>query len=487
MSDETPQGLGENTPELPDTPHQPGTPTTSGAGSSWPTAPSSRRSGASEDGSDSIDLPRTAPAFRPSEPQSAEPEAKPDDPVVQTDGSTPKIDDPVAPESPKPEPLAQNDTPAQPETPVVTLPAGRPILRTRRWTPPQGPETPSSEAETPLQDDEPVPAQSEPAIPDVPETIAPVAQIPEPADNADPAPPVEPEATPVEPTFETTASKPAEEEIPETHVGDGGSGDDGGQVPPTPATPDEGEPKDKPDFTPEAATEVIAEGGVTEQDKPEKKKRKGLIWFILAALLIIIAIVLFVTSCLVRSVDPNPNGYPTDMENNIIVPEDPAIMDPEFQKAADAIGDVYQGGFVIDSVGLNVPLGEVNSVEGVLNPPGFDRAYVVRNMGVLPPDATEGTVYVVLHTIVGGRGPGNYLIDPPKQTTTLREGDLIKVGNLTYKFTGFRLIPRDQLSAHPDLWTSEPNRLIIITCMLHPDININTITDNMVIFGELVS
>jgi hypothetical protein len=174
---------------------------------------------------------------------------------------------------------------------------------------------------------------------------------------------------------------------------------------------------------------------------------------------------------------------PRDMQGNIVVPDDPEMSDPTFLASADAVsGD--QGNFRVPAVGLECPLGSVNAVNGVLNPPGFSDAYVVRNMGVRLADASTGTVYVITHSVHGGgSSPGNYLIDVTNGTTSLKPGDEIYVGDKKYLFTESRIMPKEELGSHSDLFVDVPGRLILITCLQTPKQDKSY--DNIVMIGQL--
>lgn len=234
-------------------------------------------------------------------------------------------------------------------------------------------------------------------------------------------------------------------------------------------------------------SELPPESGV-DGEEPVKKKRRGLIWLIIALLLIAAAVVVGVKSIGPSLGGGSPSAGPTlkDMDGRPVIPDDPDLTDPSWVQAAGAVDADHDNGFVIDSVGLNVPLGSVNAVNNVMNPPGFSSAYWVRNMGVSLANADQGTVYIVAHsTRGGGRSPGNYVIDVPNQTTSLKPGDIITADNRTYKFVEAQIIDKNELGDHPELWANQPGRLIFITCLQKPDNSPSV--NNMVIIATLVS
>src|SRR5579885_799440 len=68
--------------------------------------------------------------------------------------------------------------------------------------------------------------------------------------------------------------------------------------------------------------------------------------------------------------------YPKDMAGNPVVVDQPAQAD---QARVDAVPAVAGMTLRVPSTGLNVPLGKLSEVDGVINPPGFASAYLVRN------------------------------------------------------------------------------------------------------------
>ena len=125
--------------------------------------------------------------------------------------------------------------------------------------------------------------------------------------------------------------------------------------------------------------------------------------------------------------------------------------------------------FVVPAVGLNVPVTTMDEMGGEITPPGFTSAYIVANMGVTLEHATQGTVFVVMHSVRGGgTGPGNALINVPTGTATVKPGDTITVGSATYTVTGARTELKTAVPNDSQLWANTPGRLVIITCMHLP-------------------
>lgn len=138
------------------------------------------------------------------------------------------------------------------------------------------------------------------------------------------------------------------------------------------------------------------------------------------------------------------------------------------------------GKFIVKSVGLDVPLGALNAVDGVVEPPGFTSAYWIRNEGVPTKNPSKGTVFVVMHSLRnGGVGPGNYLIDVKNQKAKVAIGAAIQVNGVSYKVTSSQAVVKTDLSQTAAVWANTPNRLVVITCLQRPQGGPSV--DNMVI------
>ena len=125
--------------------------------------------------------------------------------------------------------------------------------------------------------------------------------------------------------------------------------------------------------------------------------------------------------------------------------------------------------FVVPSVGLNVPLGALDEVDGEVTPPGFTSAYRIRNLGVSPKDSDHGTTYVVMHSATGGAtAPGNYLTDISRGVATVKTGAVVRVAGASYRVTGWEAVRKNQLASTRTVWSSVPDRLVIITCLERP-------------------
>lgn len=164
---------------------------------------------------------------------------------------------------------------------------------------------------------------------------------------------------------------------------------------------------------------------------------------------------------------PSPEPVLTDMRGNAV------RYDPGEGGLPVAIASVEPSSperLVVESVGLDVPLGAVDAVDGRILPPDFTSAFWVRNLGVPLAEGAGGTVFVVMHSLRGGAvGPGNYLIDVEQQTSRVEPGARVVVGDVMYTVTGSELIDKTRISQDPDVWADTPGRLLLITCLQRPD------------------
>jgi len=225
-------------------------------------------------------------------------------------------------------------------------------------------------------------------------------------------------------------------------------------------------------------------------DKPKAPKRKrGFV----DVLLLILAVLLIVGGAgygIVTVIQNHNQPATEDMAGNMVRADDTSMYDPEVIKAADSVDDIGLR-FKIDSVKLDVPLGEVNEVKGVINPPGFKSAFLIRNRGVTLENADKGTVYVAAHSLRGGGiAPGNYVIDKDTASIIVPYGSTIQVGDRTYVMTSSEVVNKPDLGNDAKLWADTPGMLVFITCMQYTSYanyqNGHSPT-NAVIIGQLVS
>lgn len=121
------------------------------------------------------------------------------------------------------------------------------------------------------------------------------------------------------------------------------------------------------------------------------------------------------------------------------------------------------GDLVIESVGLSMSMEEMSVVDNVINPPGLESAYLVRDYGT-PDDTSEMTV-IALHSIKNGDVPGNKLIDVNKGEATVKNGDKIEVQGHDYTVETSYSQDKEAVSYDDGLWEDEPGKLLIFTCL----------------------
>lgn len=142
-----------------------------------------------------------------------------------------------------------------------------------------------------------------------------------------------------------------------------------------------------------------------------------------------------------------------------------------------------KGHLIIPDAGLDTPLLPMHLDGSVINPPGTKAAYLLNNFGTTTDAPASGTLYIAMHALNHGRGPGNYISDTTTQTVTVHPGDTVFVDSLTYRITTTNVIHKPDLSSNTDLWNpTTPNRLILITCLPNP--HGGTATDNIVIKAQ---
>ena len=173
---------------------------------------------------------------------------------------------------------------------------------------------------------------------------------------------------------------------------------------------------------------------------------------------------------------PDLKGHPVQV--------DPGTLPPaKTQKAMKVVPDIGQR-LTVPSVGLNVRLGELSEADNTITPPGFDSAYLVRNLGASLEHPEQGTVYVAAHSVRGGGiGPGNYLIDVEHGTARVKPGATVQVGDHTYVVTDSKTVEKDRLPNDQAIWTNTPGRLVLITCLQLPSGAPST--DNLIITATL--
>jgi hypothetical protein len=199
-----------------------------------------------------------------------------------------------------------------------------------------------------------------------------------------------------------------------------------------------------------------------------------------AVLLVAAGVIAFSPANIFNSPSETPSQASKDLRGQTVVLDPGETPEPAASaKAIRSIGTTVK----VPSVGLDVPLGALNAVDGQITPPGFTSAYWVRNMGVPVSDGKSGTVFIVMHSLRGGGvAPGNYLTNVKTQTSKVKVGATVEVAEVMYTVTGSQLIDKKTIARNSSVWTNTPNRLLLITCLEHA--NGSASTDNLVITAK---
>lgn len=117
---------------------------------------------------------------------------------------------------------------------------------------------------------------------------------------------------------------------------------------------------------------------------------------------------------------------------------------------------------------LDVPLVEMSSTGGTLNPPTLTDAFLVRDTR----SSSEGSHprIVAMHAVRDGRAPGNAFFEPGVADPALlvHPGDPVVVDGVEYTVTETEVMRKDEAAASPDIWGNGPdgeNRLVVVTCL----------------------
>ncbi|MFJ3392163.1 sortase family protein [Leifsonia aquatica] len=208
-----------------------------------------------------------------------------------------------------------------------------------------------------------------------------------------------------------------------------------------------------------------------------RSRRLGVPRIVLLSLLGIVAIV---AATYTVSTYLHEQTFPKDMNGQPVVVE--SVASPKNHAVPQVDGRTLR----VPSRKLTVPLGELDQVDGVIDPPGFASAYLVRNHGATLGNAADGTVYVVMHSCRGGATcPGNYLIDVASGQASVPNGADVYVAGLHYRVTGSHSVYKPDVSSDAEIWQNTPGKLVLLTCLQVPAQTKSV--DNMVITAQLVS
>lgn len=216
------------------------------------------------------------------------------------------------------------------------------------------------------------------------------------------------------------------------------------------------------------------------EQRPHPRRRTQPRWSVIVAAVLCVAALVTGTYAVYTYV--TQLGYPKDMNGRpVVLPERSKAV----QEKTDAVASVAGVRLRVPSTGLDVPVGELNEVGGVIDPPGFSSAYLVRNYGASFRDARAGTVFVVMHSCRGGAVcPGNYLIDVSAGKASVKNGADVYVNGLHYRVTGSQAVYKPQIREDAAVWANTPGRLVLFTCLQVPAQTEST--DNVVVTATLV-
>lgn len=147
--------------------------------------------------------------------------------------------------------------------------------------------------------------------------------------------------------------------------------------------------------------------------------------------------------------------------------------------------------FVAPRLHLSVPLLSAELVGGLINPPSLTAAYWYREFG--DPSRPHGrTSVVAMHSVRGGRGPGNAFIEPAPDgrpgRVRVERGDPLIVGGARYRVTRVLIEPKATTAGDARVWgdPTHRDRMVVITCLLDPDVPLVD-EQNLVVVAALVS
>lgn len=177
-----------------------------------------------------------------------------------------------------------------------------------------------------------------------------------------------------------------------------------------------------------------------------------------------------------------------DMNGRDIVPASPSesddatteenyTTDPNYTENINQVSNIGER-FVIPSVGLDVPLGTMNSYDGLIEPTNFTSAFVVTDFSPGWPNSSDGSTVIAMHALdEGGIAPGNFVVGTNNHEERTKSGDTITFNGKNYSISSQKRIGKGLIAYDKEVWESKPNRLVLITCL--PNSN-----DNFVIFAE---
>jgi len=174
------------------------------------------------------------------------------------------------------------------------------------------------------------------------------------------------------------------------------------------------------------------------------------------------------------------NNAPKDMNGNAIKLDTPLSESEIDQMDIENLNTLR---IQVDDLGLNSLVSTMVSVDGVINPPDATRTFLLRDYGTSLDKPAEGTLYAVAHSLKSGVGPGNYLFDWENDKILVKEGNIIKIGELEYKVSNVDLSQKTNIGDHENIWNNDPNKLVFITCLQRRE---GKSLQNLIVEAELI-
>jgi sortase (surface protein transpeptidase) len=144
----------------------------------------------------------------------------------------------------------------------------------------------------------------------------------------------------------------------------------------------------------------------------------------------------------------------------------------------------------IPSLGLAVPVGQMQVIDGVIDPPTADIVYWLTNRGSMPGSNSPGTVFIAGHSWSRGWVPFNLLYDPTDPRRTIRVGAWISLttqrGHLSYVVQSVQKVPKVTVDEGrvEALMRGVPGRLVLMTCAWYRG-TIPSAGENIVVVAQL--
>lgn len=154
--------------------------------------------------------------------------------------------------------------------------------------------------------------------------------------------------------------------------------------------------------------------------------------------------------------EPDPDNVPVESIRLESPPSEDDIqkMDPQ----------PLEGDMIVPSVSMSADLQSMSEVNGVINPPGLESAYMLRGHGS-PGQPNSGTTFIAIHSVQGANLPGNKLIDVDAARSALDTGDAIEILGHKYRVTNSHTVDKTDIGSQEGLWDEVDGKLVVLTCL----------------------